>query len=70
MKYIEMENKKHPYFKCGRCKNQFIKKQRYLWIGLITKQKLYICRDCAYKESYGTKGSPRAKKEKWLENNG
>ena len=68
MKYIKMVNKMHPCFKCGRCKKQFVKKPRYLWTGLITKQELYICKDCAYKESYGTKNSSKAKKEKWLEN--
>ena len=68
MEYIKIENETYPYFECGRCKKKFIKKQRYLWIGLITKQELYICRDCAYKEAYGTRNNSKAKKEKWLEN--
>ena len=68
MRHIKIVNKIHPYFECGRCKKKFIKKPRYLWTGIITKQELYICRDCAYKEKYGTRNVAKAKKEKWLEN--
>ena len=68
MKYIEMVNKNYPHYECEMCKKTFIKKPRYRWTGIITKQELYICRDCAYREAYGTKNRPQAKKEKWIEN--
>ena len=68
MRYITMENKVLPHFICGRCKKQIVNKPRYRWIGIITNQELYICRDCAYKETYGTKNASKAKKEKWIEN--
>ncbi len=67
MRYIKMINSKHPYFECGRCKQRIIEKPRYLWTGMITKDETYICRDCAYKEAYGSKNSRKAKKEKLLD---
>ena len=63
-----MVNEIHPYYKCEMCSKKFIKKPRYLWTGIITKQELYICRDCAYRETYGSKGRSKAKKAKWIEN--
>ena len=68
MKHVKMVNKNHSHYKCEMCSNRFIKKPRYQWTGLITKQELYICRDCAYREAYGSRNSGKAKREKWLEN--
>ena len=68
MEHVKMVNKKHPYYECEMCSSKGIKKPRYRWTGLITKQELYICRDCACREAYGSRNSSKAKKEKWLEN--
>ena len=67
MRYIKIINRKYPYFECGRCKERIIEKPRYLWTGMITKDETYICRDCAYREAYGSKNSRKAKKEKLLD---
>ena len=67
MRYIKIIDKIHPYFKCGRCCERIISKSRYLWIGMITKDETYICRDCAYRETYGSKNSSKAKKERLLD---
>ena len=68
MKYVEMVNINYSYFECGMCKNKSIKKPRYRWTGMITKQEIYICRDCAYREAYGSKNKAKGKKENRLEN--
>ena len=67
MRYIKIIDKIHPCFKCGRCCERIISKSRYLWIGMITKDETYICRDCAYREAYGSKNSSKAKKERLLD---
>jgi len=67
MKFIKIENSNHPYYECEMCKKKFIKKPRYKWTGIITGEEIYICRDCAYKEAYGSKNKNKAKKEKRLE---
>ena len=63
-----MVNKNYPHYKCEMCSKDFIKKPRYRWTGIITKQELHICRGCAYRENYGTKNRSKAKKEKWIGN--
>ena len=67
MKYIQMENIVYPHYECEMCKKKFIKKPRYKWAGIITKKELYICKDCAYREAYGSKNKAKAKKGRWLE---
>jgi hypothetical protein len=39
----------------------------FLWEGLLTDTKVKVCRKCAYKEEFGTKGQIKAKKNKVLE---
>ena len=65
---VNLENKKHPYYKCASCDKIKIKHPRFSWVGMISGNKILICRDCAYRAAYGTKFRSRAKKEKWLEN--
>ena len=65
---VSLETKKHRYYKCGSCDRFKVGKPRFKWIGTMNDSKLLICRDCAYREAYGTKFRSRAKKEKWLEN--
>tara|TARA_Y100000310_G_scaffold312002_1_gene358882 strand:- start:43 stop:252 length:210 start_codon:yes stop_codon:yes gene_type:complete len=68
MRNVKMVNIKYPHYKCGMCRENFIKKPRYRWTGIITKEELYICRNCAYREAYGSKNRSKAKREKLLEN--
>ena len=69
MRNVKLENIKHPYFKCEMCTKPSIKKPMFKWTGMIIKEdELYICRNCAYREAYGSRDRNKAKKEKWLEN--
>ena len=64
---IKLHQKKpfEPY-KCGMCQD-ISRKNKFLWTSFFTDNELFICRECAYKETYGTKGMKRAKKERLLE---
>ena len=48
---------------CGKSANSL----RYQWVGMLTGDKLTVCRECAYRESFGTKTYRRMKKEKVLD---
>ena len=53
-------------YKCQMC-GQSSRKNSFSWKSWFTGNKLIICRDCAYKERYGSKNMKKAKKEKILE---
>jgi len=55
----------HPYV-CDICQ-EVTRKNKFFWKSWFTGDELNICRDCAYREKYGTKGMIKAKKEKLLE---
>lgn len=54
-----------PY-SCDMCKS-VTKRAKFLWISWFTKNEITICRDCAYREAYGTKKIKKAKRDKCLE---
>ena len=58
----------HPYV-CGICQIR-TRKNKFFWKSYFTGDELSICRECAYREKYGTKGMIKAKKEKLLEKEG
>ena len=62
---LHQEQPSEPY-ECGMCKDAS-KRNKFLWKSYFTEEELFICRECAYKEMYGTKGMKRAKKERLLE---
>ena len=43
------------------------RKNSFLWKSWFTGDELVICRECAYKETYGTKNMKKAKTERILE---
>ena len=43
------------------------KKNKFSWKSWFTGEQIVICRECAYKEQYGTKNMKKAKKERILE---
>ena len=55
----------HPYV-CGICQTA-TRKNKFFWKSYFTGKELNICRECAYREKYGTKGMIKAKKEQLLE---
>ena len=53
-------------YECYMCKNT-TRKNRFLWKSWLTGDEIVICRECAYKEQFGTKGMKQAKKDRILE---
>jgi len=43
------------------------RKSKFSWTSYFTGQELFICRECAYREKFGTKGMKQAKKKRLLE---
>ena len=54
-----------PY-ECGMC-GKVSRKNKFSWESWFTGDKLTICRECAYKETYGTNGMKTAKQKRLLE---
>jgi len=61
-----LEEKPSEPYKCGMC-GKVLKKNKFSWKSWFTGEELFICRECAYRESYGTKGMKTAKKKRLLE---
>ena len=54
-----------PY-RCDMC-GEITRKNKFSWESWFTKEIIMICRDCAYKEKFGSKNVKKAKKEGVLE---
>ena len=65
-KIFLLQEKPKIVYECQRCKEK-TKKNKFLWKSWFGDNKLIICRECAYKESFGTKNIKQAKKERILE---
>jgi len=65
--FIKLLEKKplEPYA-CGMC-GKVSKKNKFSWKSWFTRNELLICRECAYKEFYGTTGMKTAKQKRLLE---
>ena len=61
-----LEKKPLMVYRCGMCKKA-VRQNKFLWVSWFTKDEIVICRDCAYKETFGTKKMNKAKKENRLE---
>ena len=61
-----LEEKPSEPYECDICK-KVSKKNKFSWKSWFTGKELLICRECAYKESYGTKGAKNAKGKRLLE---
>ena len=53
-------------YECQMCKER-TRKNKFLWKSWFTDSELVICRECAYKEKFGTKKMLKAKRERILE---
>ena len=62
---LQKEKPLHPYV-CDMC-GVATRKNKFFWKSYFTGKELNICRECAYREKYGTKGMIKAKKEQLLE---
>ena len=54
-----------PY-DCGMCR-KVSRKNKFSWQSWFTGNELLICRECAYRETYGTIGMKTAKQKRLLE---
>jgi len=61
-----LEEKPLKMYICQRC-GDHTKKNKFLWKSWFSKDEMIICRECAYKESFGTKNIKKAKRERILE---
>jgi len=53
-------------YECQMCKER-TRRNKFLWKSWFTDNELTICRECAYREKYGTRKMKKAKKERILE---
>ena len=53
-------------YKCQMCKMQ-TRKNKFSWKSWFTGDEIVICRECAYREKYGTRKMKTAKRDKLLE---
>ena len=62
-----LEKKPLKAYQCQRCK-EHTKRNKFLWQSWFKDgDNFTICRDCAYKEAFGTKNIVQAKRENKLE---
>jgi ribosome-binding protein aMBF1 (putative translation factor) len=61
-----LEEKPQMMYECQMC-GENTRKNRFLWKSWFTDKEIVICRECAYREKYGTKKMKKAKKERMLE---
>ena len=54
------------FYICQMCQIK-TRKNKFYWESWFTNDKLTICRECAYKEVYGTKNMKKAKQKRILE---
>tara|TARA_R100000306_G_C4352563_1_gene130912 strand:+ start:625 stop:855 length:231 start_codon:yes stop_codon:yes gene_type:complete len=61
-----LEEKPLMFYVCQMCREK-TRKNKFSWKSGFTDKNIVICRECAYKEKYGTKNMNKAKKERILE---
>jgi predicted nucleic acid-binding Zn ribbon protein len=61
-----LEEKPQMFYDCQMC-GEKTRKNKFSWVSWFTDDKLVICRECAYRERFGTRNMKKAKKERILE---
>ena len=61
-----LEKKPMKIYECQMC-GEKTKKNKFLWRSWFTGEEINICRNCAYKEVFGTKNMKKAKAKELLE---
>ena len=61
-----LEEEPREIYECQMCKGR-TRKNKFLWKSWFTGDEIVICRECAYREKFGTKKVKKAKKERILE---
>ena len=65
-KIFLLEEKPMTFYVCNMCKER-TRKNKFSWKSWFTGDELLICRECAYRESYGAVGMKTAKQKRLLE---
>jgi len=63
---ILLKEKPFEPYACDMC-GKVSRKNKFLWKSWFTGDEINICRECAYRESYGTIGMKTAKQKRLLE---
>jgi len=63
---ILLKEKPFEPYACDMC-GKVSRKNKFLWKSWYTGDEINICRECAYRESYGTIGMKTAKQKRLLE---
>ena len=53
-------------YECQMC-GEKTRRNKFLWKSWFTGDEIVICRECAYKERFGTKNMKKAKRKRILE---
>ena len=61
-----LKEKPLQMYKCQRC-GEVTRQNKFVWKSWLSDDETIICRECAYKESFGTRNFKQAKKERILE---
>ena len=61
-----LEEKPQTMYQCQMC-TETTKKNKFSWKSWFTGIEIIICRECAYKEQFGTKNMKKAKQKRILE---
>jgi hypothetical protein len=61
-----LEEKPLEVYECQMCKER-TRKNKFLWKSWFTGDEIVICRECAYREKFGTRKMKKAKRERILE---
>jgi len=63
---ILLKEKPFEPYACDMC-GKVSRKNKFLWKSWFTGDEINICRECAYRETYGTIGMKAAKQKRLLE---
>ena len=63
---ILLKEKPFEPYACDMC-GKVSRKNKFLWKSWYTCDEINICRECAYRETYGTIGMKTAKQKRLLE---
>ena len=61
-----LEEKPIQMYECEMC-GERTRKNKFSWKSWFTGDEIVICRECAYREQFGTKKMKKLKKERILE---
>ena len=61
-----LEEKPLMFYVCQMC-GERTRKNKFSWKSWFTGNEIVICRDCAYREKFGTKNMNKAKSNRILE---